>query len=139
MKTDQSEKIMIRVPLSVKDDGSIICGAEIIQGSQLYLMIGTQQSALAAAKDTAERLKRTVPTIEPIIVFLSDCVARKILYGEHGKEEIDSIRATVGEHAQIFGFYSYGQIAPFSEKPINVNTCDPGFYEQSISIAIFGE
>jgi hypothetical protein len=102
-------------------------------------MIGTQQSALAAARDTAERLKHSVPVIEPIIVFLSDCVARKILYGEHGKEEIDAIRTSVGEKAQIFGFYSYGQIAPFSDTPVNINTCDPGFYEQSISIAIFGE
>ena len=139
MKTDQSEKIMIRVPLSIQDDGSIICGAEILQGSQIYLMIGTQSSAFAAAKDTAERLKQSVPAIEPVVIFLSDCVARKILFGEHGKEEIDSIRASVGENAQIFGFYSYGQIAPFSDTPININTCDPGFYEQSISIAIFGE
>jgi hypothetical protein len=139
MKTDQAEKIMIRVPLSIQNDGSIVCGAEVLQGSKIYLMIGTQQSALAAARDTAERLKHSVPVIEPIIVFLSDCVARKILYGEHGKEEIDAIRTSVGEKAQIFGFYSYGQIAPFSDTPVNINTCDPGFYEQSISIAIFGE
>lgn len=139
MKTSASESYMIRVPLSVKDDGSIVCGAEVIQGSEVYLMIGTQSSALWAAKDTTQKLKQRVPSVIPSVIFVSDCVARKILFGERAREEIDAIRAIAGEHSQMFGFYSYGQIAPLGEREVDVKTCDPGFYEQSISLAIFGE
>lgn len=73
------------------------------------------------------------------MVFISDCIARKILFGERKAEEIKAMKNLLGEGAHLFGFYSYGQIAPLNEPGADVNTCDPGFYEQSISLAIFGE
>lgn len=139
MGTKEDEHFMIRVPLSINDDGSITCGAEVIEGSRIHLMIGTQSSALWAAKDMVRHLVEQIPGIKPRLVFLSDCVARKILYGERGQEEINAIKEAAGSDAHVFGFYSYGQFAPLAVTPVDVNTCDPGFYEQSISIAIFGE
>ncbi|OHA03004.1 MAG: hypothetical protein A3J58_02180 [Candidatus Sungbacteria bacterium RIFCSPHIGHO2_02_FULL_52_23] len=139
MKIENVEGIMIRVPLKVNDDGSIVCGAEVLEGSTITLMIGTVSSALWAAKDTSRKLSERVKDARPKVIFVSDCVARKILYGERGNEEIQEIRTQAGEAAELFGFYSYGQIAPLGESEVNVNTCDPGFYEQSISLAIFGE
>jgi len=130
---------MIRAPLSIQEDGSIVCGAEVIEGSRIFLMIGTQSSALWAARETVRRLVEEVPGIKPRLVFLSDCIARKILYGERSKEEIEAIKEAAGSDAHVFGFYSYGQIAPLAVAPLDVNTCDPGFYEQSISVAVFGE
>ncbi len=129
---------MIRVPLAVADDGSIVCGAEVVEGSQIYLMIGTLTSAMQAAKDTVQGLVDLVPDANPRVVFVSDCVARKILFGERGQEEIAILRSIGGPQSVVFGFYSYGQIASLRKPAANINTCDPGFYEQSISIAVFG-
>lgn len=139
MQIEGISGIMIRVPLVVKEDGSIVCGAEVLEGSKISLMIGTVSSALWAAKDTSRKLSERVHDARPRVVFISDCVARKILYGERGNEEIQEIKKQAGDAAQLFGFYSYGQIAPLGEGEVNVNTCDPGFYEQSISLAVFGE
>lgn len=130
---------MIRVPLSVQDDGSIVCGAEVLEGSSVSLMLGTVNSAIEAAQETTKRLGLTTSDIKPRIIFLSNCVARKILYGDRIVEELTAIKKMAGEEAHIVGFYSYGQIAPLREKVTDVAVCDPGFYEQSIAIAILGE
>ena len=132
------EQIMIRVPLVVGDDGSITCGAEIIPGSEIYLMIGTIAGVLLSAEQTAKSLMGTTASASKRVIFVSDCVARKILLGEHGQGEIALLKAAGGPHAVIFGFYSYGQIAPLKPPAQDIGTCDPGFYEQSISLAVFG-
>ncbi len=138
MKTDSSEQFMIRAPLSVKDDGSILCGAEVVEGSKIYLMLGTTTSALFAAENTAKSLMKKVHDTDKRVVFVSDCVARKILLGERAREELELLKTIVGPSSELFGFYSYGQIAPLNPPATDINTCDPGFYEQSISITIFG-
>lgn len=139
MKIEDTGTYMIRVPLSVQEDGSIVCGAEVIEGSTVSLMIGTIESALGAAEHTTERLSSETKEASPRVAFVSDCVARKILFGERREEEFQAIKRMMGEAGHIFGFYSYGQIAPLGVKDQNVNTCDPGFYEQSISLAVIGE
>ncbi len=138
MKSPGVPELMIRVPLMVNDDGSIVCGAEVIAGNLMYLMIGTLTSVLWAAEKTTKNLAEHISPADRRVVFVSDCVARKILLGDHGDEEIELLKSIGGPQAEIFGFYSYGQIAPLKEPAQNINTCDPGFYEQSISIAIFG-
>lgn len=139
MQVEGSDKFMIRVPLSIQDDGSIVCGAEVLEGSAISLMIGTVSSALWAAQTTTEKLSGDTKEAHPRIAFVSDCVARKILFGERRDEEFKAIKKLMGDEGHIFGFYSYGQIAPLGGVDMNVNTCDPGFYEQSISLAIIGE
>ncbi len=138
MRAEGVDEYMIRVPLAVGDDGTITCGADVVPGSTIYLMVGTLKSAMEAAKVTAEKLIDRVVQAEPRVVFISDCVARKILFGEHAGEEIELLKSIGGPKAVIFGLYTYGQIATLQPPPANINTCDPGFYEQSISITVFG-
>ncbi|MDP2594085.1 MAG: FIST N-terminal domain-containing protein [bacterium] len=138
MKAKDVGEYMIRVPLAIGEDGSITCGADVVVGSEIYLMVGTLASAMEAAKMTAQKLVDRVVHVEPRVVFVSDCVARKILFGEHGNEEIALLKSIGGPNAVIFGLYTYGQIATLQPPPANINTCDPGFYEQSISITVFG-
>ncbi len=138
MKAKGVEEIMVRVPLAVSDDGSIVCGAELIEGSEVSLMIGTLSSTLWAAEATAKAAMKGMEGAGKRVIFVSDCVARKILLGERGKEEIALLKTVGGENTEIFGFYSYGQIAPLKPPSENINTCDPGFYEQSISVTVCG-
>lgn len=139
MKVKEDDKIMIRVPLGVGADGSIACGAEVLEKSQIYLMIGTVSSATWASKGVAEKIHDAARGANPKLIFLSNCVARKVLMGDHCRKEVQAIQDLLGRQAEVFGFYSYGQIAPFSEKKINVKFCDPGFYEQSCAIGLLGD
>lgn len=138
MKAKGADTVMVRVPLAIGDDGSITCGAEVLEGSEIFLMIGTLASAMDAAKATAEKLVERVVDAKPRVVFVSSCVARKILFGERVGEEVALLKSIGGPKSVVFGLYTYGQIATLSPAPRDINTCDPGFYEQSISITVFG-
>ncbi len=138
MKAKGVEEIMIRVPLAVADDGSIVCGAEVVEGSEVTLMVGTLSTALWAAEDTTNKAMAGMEGTKKRVIFVFNCVARKILLGERGNEEIALLKTIGGENTEIFGFYSYGQIAPLKPPAENINTCDPGFYEQSISVTVLG-
>jgi hypothetical protein len=41
-------------------------------------------------------------------------VGRKLIFGYRIEEEIESAREILGDKTLITGFYSYGEIAPFS-------------------------
>src|SRR3989338_8199061 len=138
MKTKGSAELMIRAPLGIGEDGSITCGAEVVEGSEIYLMIGTLSSVLWSAQETARSIVGNFSGKGRKVMFVSDCVARKILLGSRGMEEINLLKTIGGPECVLFGFYSYGQIAPLRREVENVHMCDPGFYEQSISLAVFG-
>ncbi len=138
MKVKGIDELMVRVPLVVAEDGSIICGAELVLGSEVSIMIGTIENAMEAAKQITQGLIDRMLETDPRVVFVSDCVARKILFGDHGSEEIALLKSIGGPKSVIFGFYSYGQIASLKTPAHDINTCDPGFYEQSISVTVFG-
>lgn len=139
MKVEGSSYYMIRVPLVVGEDGSIVCGAEVLPGSTIRLMIGDTNSALDAAEAKAKSVVEQTADSRPRLAFLSDCVARKVLFGANPKKEIERLAGLREKGITLFGFYSYGQIAPNPHNPADVNKCDPGFYEQSLSIAVMGE
>ena len=138
MKTKGRDELMIRAPLGIGEDGSITCGAEVVQGSEIYLMIGTLSSVLWSAQETARSIVGNFSGKGRKVMFVSDCVARKILLGSRGMEEINLLKTIGGPECVLFGFYSYGQIAPLRTQVEDVHMCDPGFYEQSISLAAFG-
>lgn len=139
MRVDGSSYYMIRVPLVIGDDGSIVCGAEVLPGSTIRLMIGDTTSVLDAAEAKAKSVVEQTADSRPRLAFLSDCVARKVLFGANPKQEIERLSGLREKGITLFGFYSYGQIAPNPNNPSDVNKCDPGFYEQSFSIAVMGE
>lgn len=138
MKTKGRDELMIRAPLAIGDDGSITCGAEVVEGSEIYLMIGTLTGVLWSAQETARTIVGSFSGKGRKVMFVSDCVARKILLGTRGMEEINLLKTIAGPDCVIFGFYSYGQIAPLRTQIDDMRMCDPGFYEQSISLAVLG-
>lgn len=139
MKVEGEEEIMIRSPLKFGDDGSIVLGAEAIEGAEVYLMVGTVKDAHSAAELNLKELKGNFGSDFPRLMFISECVTRKIFFGEKVTDEFAMLTELVGSDVPVFGLFSYGQYAPFaSSGDTNVNTCDPGFYEQSVSLALIG-
>jgi hypothetical protein len=50
----------------------------------------------------------------PELAILISCVGRKLVLKQRVEEEVEGVRSVVGEQAVMTGFYSYGEIAPFS-------------------------
>lgn len=48
------------------------------------------------------------------LALLISCVGRKLVLKQRIEEEVEAVRDVLGETAMLAGFYSYGEIAPFT-------------------------
>ncbi|MFY7930451.1 MAG: FIST C-terminal domain-containing protein, partial [Oligoflexus sp.] len=46
--------------------------------------------------------------------ILVSCVGRKIVMGDDIEDEIDVVKKALGKNSVLAGFYSYGEICPFT-------------------------
>jgi hypothetical protein len=51
----------------------------------------------------------------PDLAILISCVGRKMVLGQRVEEEVEGVRDVLGERTVMTGFYSYGEISPFTE------------------------
>jgi hypothetical protein len=62
----------------------------------------------------AARASQGAGTLAPELAILISCVGRKLVLKQRVEEEIEGVREILGDHTVLTGFYSYGEIAPFS-------------------------
>lgn len=110
MAVEGEEELLLRNVLRIERDGSLVCAGEIPQGSLIRLMIGTKDSAVAAARKAAEEAAGALQHVACVILF--DSVARQRLFGRDAGEELAAVRAVVGPTAPVVGCYTYGEQAP---------------------------
>jgi hypothetical protein len=60
-------------------------------------------------------------------------VGRKLVLKQRVEEEVESVRDVLGADAPLIGFYSYGEIAPFSGSTV----CE--LHNQTMTITTFRE
>lgn len=125
----------LRWPLIKREDGSIVCAAEIPQDSVVRIMAGTEESAIEAAKIAANEAmtKAGVESAEDVAAcIIFDCISRKQLLGKDAYKEIDAIKGIVGKNTPMIGFYTYGEQAPTYGAPT-------GFHNQTVVIYIIAK
>ncbi len=106
------DELLIRDPISCDERGALFCTAEIPQGVDVRLMIGSKDAALVAATKAAEDAKLMLDGKTPRGLIVVDSMARKKLFGADGGEEIRAIQTVLGRDVPLVGFYAYGEIAP---------------------------
>lgn len=125
---------LIRDPLQVKENGAIVCAAEIPQGSEVFLMIGSKEEAVEAAVDAANKALAQLHGKTPKVALLFNCIARKKLLLLKKQEEIDKIHAVLGKNVPLIGFYTYGEQAPLGGEVV---TCS--FHNETDVIFVLTE
>jgi hypothetical protein len=62
----------------------------------------------------AARASRPADALAPQLALLISCVGRKLILKQRVEEEVEGVRDILGPQVALTGFYSYGEIAPFS-------------------------
>ncbi|MFA6897160.1 MAG: FIST N-terminal domain-containing protein [Patescibacteria group bacterium] len=136
MSVEGSDELLIRDPITVDAEGAITCAAEIPEGAEVRLMIGSKEEAIAAAKDAAQKALAQLAGKTPRAVIVFNCIARRKLFGRDAGDEIAAIREVLGKDVPLIGFYTYGEIAPFNEsadKPFS------RFHNETAVVAVIGD
>jgi hypothetical protein len=101
-----------RAPLAVGADGSLICAADIDEGSSVSILSGKRENLVAAARNAAREAREALKGARAAGVLLFDCICRgTILDSEFGRE-IEAVR-DVFPGVPICGFLTYGEIARY--------------------------
>ncbi|MCA1665569.1 MAG: FIST C-terminal domain-containing protein, partial [Myxococcales bacterium] len=100
----------LRVPLSVNEDGSIVCAADIPTGAVVHIMKTSSQSAVDAASDATRTALSGLRGHPPGVALFFDCVATRLRMGDVFGFELESVANLLGDAAMV-GCNTYGQIA----------------------------
>jgi hypothetical protein len=124
---------LVRTILSIDEqEKSMTFAGNLPIGSKVRLMKGNldniKNAATKAAKQTLETTKRA-----PKFALLISCVGRKLVLKNRVDEEIEAVREVLPPTTLIAGFYSYGEIVPFS----NEKKCQ--LHNQTMTITTFDE
>ncbi len=139
MKVEGHEEMLIRDALSVDADGSLTCAAEIPEGADIQLMLGSREEAIKVAAEAAKNAVEQLGGTAPKAVIIFNCIARHKLFGEFSGEEIKAIQKEIGAEVPLIGFYTYGEQAPMGGEVKNINKCSPAFHNETVVICVLGQ
>lgn len=141
IKVPELEEYLIRDPITVDDKGAITCAAEIPEGSEIRLMIGSKEKAVEAAQDAARKLMKDFEAEKsrPKFVLMFNCIAREKLFGQTANDEIQAVMEIIGKNVPLLGFYTYGEQAPIGGEVHNLEKCNTRFYNETVVMFAVGE
>jgi|GEM_PF-1857014 len=120
---DQYEEVILRIPLQVLEDGSLVMAAEWPEGTDIFVCKRDPKNLIEKSRETSETIKENIKEKgkeDPQLIFHFNCLGRaggnQAMGEEFTKEEIRNAREPFGEDVAWLGWYTYGEIAPIGEK-----------------------
>jgi len=129
-----SDARVVRTLLAINEqDLSITFAGDIPQGSHARLMKANFDRLVDGAVGAAEMGRDGLQGADPDLAILISCVGRKLVLRQRVEEEVEGVRDVLGPRALLTGFYSYGEISPFTPSA----RCE--LHNQTMTITTFSE
>lgn len=114
--SDHSEVGLIRTILGVDEaQGSLTLAGEIDTNGYLKLMHSNTDALVDGAEAAAQAAAAMQHAEGTGLALLVSCVGRKLVMGGRVEEEVEAVGEVFGRGATLAGFYSYGEISPFTK------------------------
>lgn len=124
---------VVRTILSVSEaDQSLTFAGDVPVGGYVRLMKANFDRLIDGAVG-AGRVSTDALGIPVDLALLISCVGRRMVLRQRVEEEVEGVRDVVGSTAAITGFYSYGEISPFTPKA----RCE--LHNQTMTVTTFSE
>ncbi len=135
------DEYLIRDPITVDEQGAITCAAEIPEGSEIRLMIGSKEKAIEAAEDATRKAMNDFASenAKPKFALMFNCIAREKLFAQKAGDEIDAVIKILGADIPLIGFYTYGEQAPLGGETKQTSLIQSRFYNETMVLFVVGE
>ena len=111
----QSGDGVVRTILAVDEsEQSMTFAGDMPEGSRARLMKANFDRLIDGAVGAARTSYHALQGNSPALAILISCVGRKMVLKQRVEEEVEGVREIVGDGAVLTGFYSYGEISPFT-------------------------
>jgi hypothetical protein len=106
---------VVRTILSIDDEAeSMTFAGDMPQGEYARLMKANFERLIDGATLAAKNSFEILGGQAPDLALLISCVGRRMVLKQRTEEEVESVREVLGPDAVLTGFYSYGEISPFT-------------------------
>ena len=125
---------MVRTILATdEEEQSMTFACDVPEGSYARLMKANIDHLVDGAVGAAKTSYEAIGSTSPELAILISCVGRKLVLKQRIEEEVEGVRDILGDETTLTGFYSYGEISPFTPKA----KCE--LHNQTMTITTFSE
>ena len=123
---------VVRTVLAVDEQAqSMTFAGDVPEGAYARLMRANFDRLVEGAAGAA---RNSVPRgSTPDLAILISCVGRKMVLKQRVEEEVEAVREVLGDRPLLTGFYSYGEISPFT------SDVRSELHNQTMTITVFSE
>jgi hypothetical protein len=115
IRTEVDDTPIVRTILAVDDDArSMTFAGDVPMGAYARFMKANFDRLVDGAKGAARTSYQALGSARCDLAFLVSCVGRKLALGPRIEEEVEGVRQVLGPEPVLTGFYSYGEISPFT-------------------------
>jgi hypothetical protein len=133
LRTESDDTPVVRTILAIDEETqSLTFAGDIPEGSYVRLNEANFDRLIKGAEGAAEKTMLDTKS-SPDLAILISCVGRKLVLKQMIEEEVESVKEVLGQNTTLCGFYSYGEISPFSKNA----KCE--LHNQTMTITTFKE
>lgn len=115
IRTKAGETPVVRTILSVDEHAqSLTFAGDVPEGAYARLMKANFDRLIDGATGAARTSYEAIGSVVPDLAILISCVGRKLVLKQRIEEEVEAVSEVLGNGAVLAGFYSYGEISPFT-------------------------
>jgi hypothetical protein len=134
VRTEEGRTPVVRTILAVsEDEQSMTFAGDLPEGAYARFMKANFDRLVDGATAAAQTSYEAVGSSSPDLAVLISCVGRKLVLKQRIEEEVEGVREVLGERTALTGFYSYGEISPFTPGA----KCE--LHNQTMTITTFSE
>lgn len=134
IKLNETSNPIVRTILSINEENkSMTFAGDMPEGAYARLMKANFERLIEGASNAAANCIKIKKENSPDLAILISCIGRKLVLGQRIEEEVEGVREILGEKTVFSGFYSYGEISPFTPSA----KCE--LHNQTMTITTFTE
>ncbi len=106
---------VVRTILAIdREARSLTFAGDMPMGAYAQLMRANFERLVEGAEGAARTCQGGIQLGAPELAILISCVGRKLVLKQRVEEEVEGVRQVLGDATPLTGFYSYGEISPFT-------------------------
>lgn len=134
VKLPDSTEPVVRTILKIDNEKqTMVFAGDVPQGAQVRFMRANFDRLVDAATQAGTQTLIMKPESQPKLALLISCVGRKLILENRVEEEVIAVGEALNHNALLTGFYSYGEISPFTTK----SRCE--LHNQTMTVTTFNE
>ena len=133
IKAPNSNNSIIRSVLGVDEkSNALIFAGDVPEGYLGRLMKSSIDNLIDGAMVASNQIKKI--NYHTALALVVSCIGRRVVLKQLTEEELEIISNNLGNSVELAGFYSYGEIAPFSDE---IHSCN--LHNQTMTLTVIYE